>query len=160
MTTYTLFSNNPRCTVLTDPDGNIAYRISTPFTLKNITTTITRGDGSDVVAIIHWNMLDKNEITITMNGTTQRVIDVFPRVKTMGRSRMYTASEGEKFIWKNGMKLYCVSELTGINIATYYKTLLPGFKGKRSTLDISPGALHLSDAVVVTWSIMEKEVQN
>ncbi|CAE6486682.1 unnamed protein product [Rhizoctonia solani] len=158
MTTYTLSSNNPRCTVLTDPDGNIAYRISTPFTLKNITTTITRADESDIVAVIHWNLLDKNEIT--MNGMTQRVIDVFPRVKTMGRSRMYTASDGEKFTWKNSMKLYCVSELTGINIATYYKTLLPGFKGKRSTLDISPGAWHLSDALVVTWSIMEKEAQD
>ncbi|KAJ1310753.1 hypothetical protein OPQ81_009275 [Rhizoctonia solani] len=155
MTTYTLSSNNPRNTVLTDPNGNVAYKISTPFTLKNVTTTITRADESDVVAVIHWNVLDKNEIT--MNGTTQRIIDVFPKTKTVGRTRVYTTADGEKFKWKNTIKLYCVSESTGLNIATYYKTLFGSFREKKSTLDIAPSALHLSDILVVTWSIMEKE---
>ncbi|KAH7330668.1 hypothetical protein B0J17DRAFT_159945 [Rhizoctonia solani] len=83
MTTYTLSKTSPRNTILTDPDGNIAYKISTPFTLKNITTTITRADESDIVAVIHWNVLDKNEIT--MSGVTRRINDLFPKPNRLGR---------------------------------------------------------------------------
>ncbi|CAE6430235.1 hypothetical protein ACGC1H_001208 [Rhizoctonia solani] len=155
MTTYTLSKNNPRNTVLRGPDGNIAYKISTPFTLKNITTTITRAEESDVVAVIHWNVTDKNEIT--MNGITKRINDVFPKTKTLGRSRVYTTPDGEKFKWKNLIKLYCVSEPSGLNIATYYKVFFGGLREKKSTLDIAPDALHLSDILVVTWAIMERE---
>ncbi|KDN38440.1 hypothetical protein RSAG8_09534, partial [Rhizoctonia solani AG-8 WAC10335] len=155
MTTYTLSRTSPRNTVLTDLDGNIAYKISTPFALKNITTTVTRADESDIVAVIHWNVMDKNEIT--MNGTTQRINDVFPKTKKLGRSRVYTTQYGEKFKWKNTIKLYCVSELTGLNIATYYRTFFGGLREKKSTLDIAPSALHLSDILVVTWAIMERE---
>ncbi|CAE6442328.1 unnamed protein product [Rhizoctonia solani] len=154
MATYTLSSNDPRNTTFTNPDGSIVYKISTPNILKNVTTTITRGDES-IVAVIHWNVLDKNEIT--MNGITQRVVDIFPRSKALTRSRVYTATDGEKFKWKNSTKLYCVSENTGLNIATYYKSLFAVFREKKSTLDIAPGTLHLSDILIVTWCIMERE---
>ncbi|CAE6430850.1 unnamed protein product [Rhizoctonia solani] len=149
MTTYTLSRTSPRNTVLTDLDGNIAYKISTPFTLKNITTTVTRADESDIVAVIHWNVMDKNEIT--MNGTTRRINDVFPKTKKLGRSRVYTTQYGEKFKWKNTIKLYASKH------ATYYRTFFGGLREKKSTLDIAPSALHLSDILVVTWAIMERE---
>ncbi|CAE6424586.1 hypothetical protein RSOLAG22IIIB_06798 [Rhizoctonia solani] len=155
MTTYTFSSNSPRNTVLTDREGNVAYKISTPFTLKNITTTITRADESNIIAVVHWNIKHKNEVTI--NGITQRINDVFPKTKALGRSRVYTTPNGERFKWKNVIKLYCVSEPTGLNIATYYKKLFGGLREKKSTLDIAPDALHLSDLLVVTWAIMEKE---
>ncbi|CAE6432586.1 unnamed protein product [Rhizoctonia solani] len=155
MTTYTLSKTSPRNTVLTDPDGNIAYKVSTPFTLKNITTTITRADESDIVAIIHWNVLNKNEIT--MNGVTQRINDIFPKPNKLGRTRVYTTADGEQFKWMNFIKLYCVSEPSGLNIATYYRTLFAGLREKNSTLDIVQSALHLSDVLVVTWAIMERE---
>ncbi|CEL58366.1 hypothetical protein RSOLAG1IB_03112 [Rhizoctonia solani AG-1 IB] len=154
MATYTLSSNDPRNTIFTDLEGKVVYKISTPNLLLNITTTITRGDES-VVAVIRWNVLDKNEIT--MNGITQRVIDIFPRSKALTRSRVYTTADGEIFKWKNSTKLYCVSENTGLNLATYYKSLFAMFREKKSTLDIAPSAVHLSDILVVTWCIMEKE---
>ncbi|CAE7161112.1 unnamed protein product [Rhizoctonia solani] len=152
---YTFSRNSPRNTVLTDLDGNIAYKISTPFTLKNHTTTITRGEESDIVAVIHWNVVEKNEIT--MNGITQRINDVFPKPNKIKRTRVYTAPSGEKFRWKNTVKLYCVSEPSGLNIATFYRSFFGGVREKKSTLDIAPSALHLSDVLVVTWAIMEKE---
>ncbi|KAJ1310743.1 hypothetical protein OPQ81_009265 [Rhizoctonia solani] len=158
MTTYTLSRTSPRNTVLTAPDGNVAYKISTPFALKDANTTITRADESDVVAVIHWNALRKNELT--MKGTTVRVDDVFPKTKRLNlgsRSRVYTTADGEKFEWKYTIRLYCISELTGLNIATYYRILFVGLRGKKSTLDIAPSALHLSDILVVTWAIMEGE---
>ncbi|KAH7330679.1 hypothetical protein B0J17DRAFT_679145 [Rhizoctonia solani] len=155
MTTYTLSRNSPRNTVLTDPNGNIAYKISTPFALKNFTTTITRANGSDVVALLHWSVLDSDEIT--MNGVTRKINDIFPKPDSVGRTRVYTTAEGEQFKWKYSLKLYCISEPSGLDIATYYRTLFAGLRGKKSTLDIAPSALHLSDILVVTWAIMEKE---
>ncbi|KAJ1302201.1 hypothetical protein OPQ81_001026 [Rhizoctonia solani] len=77
----TLSRTSPRNTVLTDPGGNVAYKISTSFALKDAITTITRAGESDVVAVIYWHVLRKNELT--MNRSTVRVEDVFPKTKTL-----------------------------------------------------------------------------
>ncbi|KAH7330664.1 hypothetical protein B0J17DRAFT_679051 [Rhizoctonia solani] len=155
MTTYTLSRDSPRNTVLTDPDGNIVYKISSPFTLKNYTTTITRADESDVVAVIHWSVVHKDKIT--MNGVTQTIDDAFPKSRKLGISRVHTTAEGEQFKWKYSTRLYCVSKPSDLNIATFYQSILSGISGRKSTLDINQSALHLSDVLVVTWIIMQKE---
>ncbi|CAE6432580.1 unnamed protein product [Rhizoctonia solani] len=155
MATYTFSRDSPRNTVLTDADGNIAYKISSPFAFKNFTTTITRANESDVVAVIHWSLLNKDKIT--MNGVTQNINDVFPRSKKLGTSRVYTTAAGEQFKWKYTTRLYCVSKPSDLNIATFYQSILSGIGGRRSTLDINQSALHLSDILVATWVIMQKE---
>ncbi|KAB5591481.1 hypothetical protein CTheo_5085 [Ceratobasidium theobromae] len=148
-------TTSPRNTVLTEPDGTAVYKVSTPRKLGNRITTITRGDDSEVVAVIHWNLITKN--TITMDGKTQTFDEVFPKPKKLSRSRVYTTAGGEKFRWKNTIKLYCISESTGLSLATYYRVALGGIRSTKSTLDISPDAIHLKDILVVTWSIMETE---
>jgi hypothetical protein len=89
--------------------------------LGNSVTTISREDESEIVATIHWNIVNKN--TITMNGKTQNIDEVFPKSKALSRyldspspshseyrnvsrSRVYTTADGEKFKWKNTIKLY------------------------------------------------------
>ncbi|KDN41401.1 hypothetical protein RSAG8_07516, partial [Rhizoctonia solani AG-8 WAC10335] len=158
MTTYTLVKNDPSNTVLTDPEGNTIYKISTPFRFPNETTTITRADESDIVAIIHWNAVEKN--AITMNGITRNINDVFPRTSKMGSSRLVMTGDEETFKWKYTTKLYCMSETTGLNVATYYHILFADRRSKKSTIDIAPCAVRYSDILVVSWMIMEKEAQD
>ncbi|CAE6530602.1 unnamed protein product [Rhizoctonia solani] len=158
MTTYTLVKNDPSNTVLTDPEGRAVYKISTPFRFPSETTTITRADESDVVAVIHWNAIEKN--TITMNGTTRKIGDVFPRTSRLGSSRLVIAEDGEMFKWNYTTKLYCMSETTGLNVATYYHILFADRRAKKSTIDIVPSAVRYSDILVVSWMIMEKESED
>ncbi|CAE6439977.1 unnamed protein product [Rhizoctonia solani] len=155
MTTYTLLKNNPSNTVLTDPDGNVVYKISTPFKFPSETTTITRADDSDIVAIIYWNAVEKNAITI--NGITQKVNDVFPKTSKMGSSRLVMTGDGETFKWNYTTKLYCMSEATGLNVATYYRIWFADRRTKKSTIDIAPCAVKYADILVVSWMIMERE---
>ncbi|CAE6509865.1 unnamed protein product [Rhizoctonia solani] len=151
MTTYTLTKDDPSNTVLTDPDGDIAYKISTSYKFPNETTTITRADESDIVAVVHWNAIGKN--TITMNGITQNINDVFPHSSKTKSSRLVTTEDGETLKWKYTVKLYCISQTTDLNVATFYREWF----GKKSTIDIAPSVVRHSDILVVSWMIMEKE---
>ncbi|CAE6439422.1 unnamed protein product [Rhizoctonia solani] len=157
MATYTLTKNDPSNTVLTDLDGNIAYKISTPSKVSNETTTITRADDLDVVAVIHWKTIEKNEIT--MNGITRKINDVFPHSSKWRTSRLITTGDGEVFKWKYTSKLYCMSQSTGLNVATYYHILFADRRSNKSTIYIIPNAVQHSDILVVSWMVMERELR-
>ncbi|KAG8687524.1 hypothetical protein FRC11_007082 [Ceratobasidium sp. 423] len=155
MTTYTLSKTSPINTVLMDPDGSVVYEISTPFKLGDSETTIRRGD--QVVATIQWKTFSKS--TLTMGGKVAPINEVFPRSKQL--STIYTMPNGEKFKWKDTLKLYCVSVDTGLNLATYYRTSLYMVRSKKSTLDVLHGAdPEKTDALVVTWVIAEKKARD
>ncbi|KAF8761199.1 CoA-dependent acyltransferase, partial [Rhizoctonia solani] len=159
---YTLIKNDYRNTTLTDPDDNIMYKISTIFKFPNEITTITRGDDLDVVAVIHWNASENN--TITMNGITRKVNDVFPKPSKWSTtapqsSRLVTTEDGEVFKWKYTLKLYCMSENTGLNVATYYHVLFANLRSAKSTIDIAPSAVQHSDILMPhgwLWNTMRK----
>ncbi|KAB5591470.1 hypothetical protein CTheo_5074 [Ceratobasidium theobromae] len=153
---YTLSKTSPLNTTLSDPGGAIAYEVSTPFKLGNSETIIKRGN--QIVATIQWKIFHKD--TITMDGRTTTINEVFPRSKKLSTSRVYTMPSGEQFKWKDTSKLYCVSVDTGLNLATYYRTLFHALRSKKSTLDILHGAdTRLTDALVVTWVIAEKKAR-
>ncbi|KAG9078615.1 hypothetical protein FS749_009333 [Ceratobasidium sp. UAMH 11750] len=76
-------------------------------------------------------------------------------------------------------KLYCVSESTGLNLATYYRNRFYFFNSKKSILDISSPVIPYADVLVgmlmiatfslvcinlfnrvVTWVIMEKKARD
>ncbi|KAJ1307832.1 hypothetical protein OPQ81_001914 [Rhizoctonia solani] len=156
MTTYILSRTSPTNTTLTSPDGVVTYEISTPDILGPSQTTIKRGDS--VIATIQWNLVKGS--TITINGRTSPIDEVFPRSGTLSMSRIWTTSNGEQFKWKDSAKLYCVSVGSGLNLATYDRTYFSLFRDKKSTLDISADAMHLTDDLVVTWVIAEKKARN
>ncbi|CUA71350.1 hypothetical protein RSOLAG22IIIB_04563 [Rhizoctonia solani] len=154
MATFNLVKNDARNTTLTDSEGRIVYKISTRVSFPSETTTITRADESDIIAIIHWNATEKN--TVTMNGITHKMGDMFPR-SSNGVSRRVIIGEGETFKWNYTTKLYCMSEATGLNVATYYHVLFANHRSKKSTIDIAQSAAQHSDILVVSWMIMAKE---
>ncbi|KDN48654.1 hypothetical protein RSAG8_02641, partial [Rhizoctonia solani AG-8 WAC10335] len=144
MTTYNLSRTSPTNTTLTSPEGVVVYEISTPDILGPSQTTIKRGD--TVIATIQWNLVKGS--TISINGKTSPIDEVFPRSGTLTMSRVWTAANGERFKWKDSAKLYCVSVETGLNLATYDRTYFSLFRDKKSTLDISAAAAHLADDLV------------
>ncbi|CAE7063078.1 unnamed protein product [Rhizoctonia solani] len=160
MTTYTLVKNNPRNTVLTDPEGSILYKISTQVKYPNEVTTVTRANELDIIAVIHWNSIGMN--TVTMDGKIRDLNDVFPRSGKSSISRLVTIGDRDedKFKWHFTTKLYCTSVATGLNVATYHHALFADLRGKKSTIDIVPGAVQHSDILVVSWMVMEKESQD
>ncbi|KAH7341483.1 hypothetical protein B0J17DRAFT_625985 [Rhizoctonia solani] len=139
MTTYILSRTSPTNTTLASPEG-----ISTPDILGPSQTTIKRGD--KVIATIQWNFVKGSSISI--NGKTSPIDEAFPRSGTLSTSRIWTASNGEQFKWKDSVKLYCVSVESDLNLATYDRTYFSLFRDKKSTLDISANALHLTDELV------------
>ena len=54
-----------------------ASKISTQVNFPNETTTVTRANDLDVIGVIHWNSVGMN--TVTMDGVTRDLNDVFPR---------------------------------------------------------------------------------
>ncbi|CAE6420259.1 unnamed protein product [Rhizoctonia solani] len=156
MTTYTLSRTSPKNTTLIDPGGTVAYEISSTYHLGGSQTTIKKAD--QTLATIHWKVFQRN--TITWNGKTTTISEIFPRSRTLSTSRVYTTPSGEQFKWKDRAKLYCVSVDTGLNLAMYERTLFYLFRSKKSTLDISSSGAHLTDALVVTWAIAEKKARD
>ncbi|CAE6528005.1 unnamed protein product [Rhizoctonia solani] len=156
MTTYILSRTSPTNTTLTNPDGVVVYEISTPDILGPSQTTIKREDS--VIATIQWNLVKGS--TITINGKTSAIDEVFPRSGALSVTRVWTTSNGEQFKWKDSMKLYCVSAESGLNLATYDRTYFSLFRDKKSTLDISANGIQLIDDLVVTWVIAEKKARN
>ncbi|KAF8599230.1 hypothetical protein BDV93DRAFT_609355 [Ceratobasidium sp. AG-I] len=85
-----------------------------------------------------------------MDGKTNAIDEVMPRLKKLSTSRVYTTSDGQRLKWKDSSKLYCVAEDTGLNMATYYRTSLSEVRSKKSTLDIASSAINMADALVYT----------
>ncbi|KAH7337498.1 hypothetical protein B0J17DRAFT_629076 [Rhizoctonia solani] len=153
MTTYTLSRTSPKNTTLTDPGGTTVYEISSTYHIGGSDTTIKKG--GQTIATIHWKSFQRS--TITWNGQTTTIREMFPRSGALSTSRIYTGPSGEQFKWKSSSKLYCVSVDTGLNLATYDRTLFYLVRSKKSTLDITSNGAHLTDALVVTWAIAEKK---
>ncbi|CAE7148978.1 unnamed protein product [Rhizoctonia solani] len=160
MTTYILSQTSPKRCDLTDPEGNVVYQISSPVTLGNSDVTIMRGD--ELIAVIHWKWLEPS--TLTMNGKTAKINEVFPRPEKLSLSvlsRVYTMPDGYQFRWKGLDMVYAVNVETDINVATYYQNKTYLVTDKKSTLDIAAGAsTELTDALVVTWAIYEKKARD
>ncbi|KAF8680501.1 hypothetical protein RHS04_03917 [Rhizoctonia solani] len=158
MTTYTLSETSPKRCDLTDPDGNIVYKLSSPVTLGNSDVTISRGD--EVIAIIHWKWFERS--TVTMYGKTTTIGEVFPRPKKLSNARIFTMPDGYQFKWQGLDQIYATNVENDINVATYYKNPMYYFnEKKKSTLDIAAGAsMELTDALVVTWAIYEKKARD
>ncbi|KAF8761078.1 hypothetical protein RHS01_00279 [Rhizoctonia solani] len=146
MTTYTLSETSPKRCDLTDPDGNIVYKLSSPVTLGNSDVTISRGD--EVIAIIHWKWFERS--TVTMYGKTTTIGEVFPRPKKLSNARIFTMPDGYQFKWQGLDQIYATNVENDINVATYYKNPMYYFnEKKKSTLDIAAGAsMELTDALV------------
>ncbi|KAF8599232.1 hypothetical protein BDV93DRAFT_511791 [Ceratobasidium sp. AG-I] len=153
-------TTSPTNTVLVDPGGTEAYKISTPFKVGNSETTITRKE--EIIATIQWKPFARN--TLTMNGITSTVQDVFPRSKAISTSRVYTTAEGLKFKWKGTEKLYCVSEETDLNLATYDRYYFAALRGKvRQNFPLRHHNFGVSNGSyfnVVTWVIAEKKARD
>ncbi|KAG9078614.1 hypothetical protein FS749_009332 [Ceratobasidium sp. UAMH 11750] len=119
-------------------------------------TTIKKQGGT--IATIHWKVFGKS--TLTMDGKTSILKEVLPKPRIMSSSRVYTCADGRRFKWKGSKKLYCVSEDTGLTLATYYCNPFYLLNGKRSMLDISSPGIPYADVLVVTWAIMEKKARD
>ncbi|CAE6472599.1 unnamed protein product [Rhizoctonia solani] len=156
MTTLALSRSSPTNNTLTDHNGTVTYDVSTPFSFRNSTTTIKRND--QVLAIIKWGVFGGSELT--MGGMSAPLNDVFPRAGKLSSSRIFTTADGERLKWKYKSKLKCVSPDSGHSLATYDYKLFAGIRNKKSTLNISPDATHLTDILVVTWVIAEKKAQD
>ncbi|KAG8697584.1 hypothetical protein FRC09_007761 [Ceratobasidium sp. 395] len=140
-------------TLVTGPDDEVLYEVSTDRKIFSGSTTTISNNGA-VLATIEWHKLGTSYLTF--EGRTQALKDVFPKSRALSKSRTYTTQSGVSFKWKHGGELYCVSTETGLNIATYYRIRYAAFRDKKSTLDISEANEGLMDALVVTWVIMEK----
>ncbi|CAE7233817.1 unnamed protein product [Rhizoctonia solani] len=157
MTTYTLSETSPKRCNLTDTEGNVVYKISSPETLGNSDVTIMRGE--ELIAIIHWKWVERS--TLTMNGKTTKINEVFPRPKKLSTSRIYTMSDGYQFQWKGTDQIYAINVENDLNIATYYENKTHLVNDKKSTLEIAAGlSTELTDALVVTWAIYEKKARD
>ncbi|EUC65582.1 ATP11, putative [Rhizoctonia solani AG-3 Rhs1AP] len=156
MTTLALSRSSPTNNTLTDDYGTVTYDVSTPFSLRSSTTTIKRN--GQVLAMIKWGVFGGSELT--MGGVSASLNDVFPRTGKLSSFRVFTTADGERLKWKYKSTLQCVSADSGLPLATYNHKLFAGIRNKKSTLDISPNAAHLTDILVVTWVIAEKKAQD
>ncbi|KAG8768897.1 hypothetical protein FRC12_005285 [Ceratobasidium sp. 428] len=133
-------------TLVTGPDGEILYQISTSSKFFSGSVTTVSRVGA-VIATIEWH--EFGTPNLTFEGRIGPLKELFPKSRhVLSKSRIYTTQSGVRFKWKHGGKLYCISTETGLNLATYYRVHFAYLWDKRSTLDIVEGNEALMDALV------------
>ncbi|KAL0948106.1 hypothetical protein HGRIS_010724 [Hohenbuehelia grisea] len=161
-----LSNSTPTNASYTLESGQIIYRVTTPFKLKNSLSTIERvvpnddaddmRDVFDELATIQWKIIESS--IITTRGTSREVKEVFRKVRTgwFGRNMAFKAPDGLEYCWKPrpfGLKLF-LNDGSDTLIAKSKQSNV--FKSHQGYLDILPGGEHIADSILVTFVYIEK----
>ncbi|EGN95739.1 hypothetical protein SERLA73DRAFT_186926 [Serpula lacrymans var. lacrymans S7.3] len=160
----TLSSENVRDTVMTNLQGQVIYKIDTPWSLTARTTTIRKirpsssplsmRDDFEVVAEIDWHSWTSSKFRF--NGNQVRSEDYIPSTGFTRRKRTFIGPDGRKYKWTLGRRTPSL-ELGDIPVARFHKRSL-GVIGQSHPpyLEIYPAGEHIVDAIVLTFIYVEK----
>ncbi|OBZ75166.1 hypothetical protein A0H81_04955 [Grifola frondosa] len=161
-------------TVLSDSDGQLCYRICTPFKWSNKTTVIYRicrgdnvasktdnGDGSDEpygsvnveeeLAKIHWHVLDSSKLEY--GGQIVDISKFMPRNGALGRTRTFKGPDDCSYIWHLGRFKRSLADESK-QVARLRRANF--FTGRKAVLEVFPAGMHMLDLIVTTFVFVEK----
>ncbi|KIJ61070.1 hypothetical protein HYDPIDRAFT_177152 [Hydnomerulius pinastri MD-312] len=163
----TLSSESVRNTIVTNEDGQVLYKTSTPFSIGHGTTTIHKirpnsdpsdmRDYFDVMGEIEWHLFGSS--TFRINGQQMDSNDFLPRHGVMGRKRTFTGPDGRPYRWDMDFRVVVLSldDDSRAEVTRSHRSTL-GIIGpkQQACLDVHPDVMHMLDLIVLTFVYVEK----
>ncbi|KAL4065945.1 hypothetical protein V8B97DRAFT_1066417 [Scleroderma yunnanense] len=163
----TLSSESVRNTVMTNEDGQVLYRTSTPFRLGVRTTTIFKvvpntnpsdmQDHLEAIGEIKWHLFGPS--MMRLNGREMNTDQFIPRHGFTGRKRTFMGPDARSYRWDMLYNVVVLShnDDTRRELARSHRRSL-GIIGPRRepSLDIHSDLMPMLDTVVLTFVYVEK----
>lgn len=162
-----LSSEGVRNTTMTNEDGQVLYKTSTPFRFGARTTTLYKvvpntdpddmRDHLERIGEIEWNLIGSS--VMRLRGQEMMTDTFIPRHGIRGRKRTFEGPDGLPYRWDMDFKFVRLSrdDTTRQELARSYRRSL-GIIGPRRDpfLDVDLNLMHMLDTVVLTFVYVEK----
>ncbi|KAI6012970.1 hypothetical protein EDC04DRAFT_2760228 [Pisolithus marmoratus] len=150
----TLSSEGVRNTIMTNEEGQVLYKTSTPFRFGTRTTTLYKvipnidpddmQDHMEAIGEIEWNLIRPS--IMRLHGQEMMTNTFIPRHGFRGRKRTFTGPDGLPYRWDMDFKIVRLSrnDATRQELARSYRRSL-GIIGPRRdpSLDVDPKKLRM-----------------
>ncbi|KAI5991709.1 hypothetical protein F5J12DRAFT_861540 [Pisolithus orientalis] len=165
-----LSAESVRNTIMTNENGQVLYKTSTPFSIGTRTTTfykvVPNSDPDDMqdhleaIGEIEWNLMGSS--VMRLHGQEMMTDTFIPWHGITGRKHTFMGPDGFSYRWD--MDFRVVRVCAGLNIfphflaLTGFGTQFLGIIGPRRdpSLDVDPSLMHMLDIVILTFVYVEK----
>ncbi|KAG2070042.1 hypothetical protein BDR04DRAFT_658586 [Suillus decipiens] len=171
MISLALSSEHVRNTVITNEQGQIIYKISTPFRLVGVRTTTIRkikpNDSDDlyythdqfyVLGEIEWHKSASSKFR--SGGTEVETNDFIQKRGLLGRKHVFIGPDKCSYRWDLKSKVVVLSrdDASRMEVARLHTATLGimGRKRKAMWLEVSPEVAHMMDTIIITFIYVEK----
>ncbi|KAI5989972.1 hypothetical protein EDD15DRAFT_2283066 [Pisolithus albus] len=162
-----LSSEGVRNTTMTNEDGQVLYKTSTPLRFGVRTTTLYKvvpnADPDDMqdhlkaIGEIEWHAMGPS--ILRLHGQEMTTDTFIPRHGIRGRKRTFKGPDGFPYRWDMDFKFVRLSrnDATRQELARFHRRRLGIIGSKRDPfLDVDPSLMHMLDMVVLTFVYVEK----
>ncbi|KAI5989989.1 hypothetical protein EDD15DRAFT_2198335 [Pisolithus albus] len=162
----TLSSEGVRNTTMTNENGQVLYKTSTPHRFGTRTTTLHKvepntdpddmRDHLEAIGEIEWNLMGPS--VMRLYGQEMMTNSFIPSHGVTGRKRTFTGPDGLPYrFWLGIGTQLSRNDATSQELARSHTRSL-GITGPRRDpfLDIDPSLMHMLDMVVLTFIYVEK----
>lgn len=162
-----LSAESVRNTIMTNENGQVLYKTSTPFSIGTRTTTfykvVPNSDPDDMqdhleaIGEIEWNLMGSS--VMRLHGQEMMTDTFIPRHGITGRKRTFMGPDGFSYRWDMDFRVVRLSrnDATRQELARSHRRSL-GIIGPRRdpSLDVDPSLMHMLDIVILTFVYVEK----
>ncbi|KAG2365621.1 hypothetical protein BDR07DRAFT_1459005 [Suillus spraguei] len=171
MISLPLSTEHVRNTIITNEQGQIIYKINTPFRLVGVRTTtiqkIKPNDSDDlyhmrdqfyVLGEIEWHRSASSKFR--SGGTEVETDDFIQKRGLLGRKHVFIGPDKWSYRWDLKSKVVVLSrdDASRMEVARLHRATLgtKGRKRKATWLEVSPEVAHTMDTIIITFIYVEK----
>lgn len=162
-----LSSEGVRNTTMTNENGQVLYKTSTPLRFGVRTTTLYKvvpnadpddmRDHLEAIGEIEWNLMGPS--VFRLHGQKMTTDTFIPRHGIRGRKRTFTGPDSLPYRWDMDFKIVRLSrdDATRQELARSHRRSLGVIGPRRDpSLDVDPSLMHMLDMIVLTFIYVEK----
>lgn len=163
----TLSSEGVRNTVMTNENGQVLYKTSTPYRFGTRMTTLYKvvpntdpddmRDHLETIGEIEWHLMSSS--VMRLHGREMMTDTFIPSHGFTRRKRTFTGPDGLSYRWDMDFRIVRLSrdDASRQELARSHRRSL-GIIGpkKDPSLDVDPSLMHMLDMVVLTFIYVEK----
>ncbi|KAI6014648.1 hypothetical protein EDC04DRAFT_655381 [Pisolithus marmoratus] len=163
----TLSSERVQNTIMTNEEGQVLYKTSTPFRLGTRTTTLYKvvpntdpddmQDHMEAIGEIEWHLIHPSKMRL--HGQEMMSNTFIPRHGLEGRKRTFTGPDDLPYRWDMDFRIVRLSrdDSTRQELARSHRRSFGIIGSKRDpSLNVDPSLTHILDTVVLTFVYVEK----
>ncbi|KAI6017392.1 hypothetical protein PISMIDRAFT_414729 [Pisolithus microcarpus 441] len=155
-----------RNTVITNEDGQVLYKTSTPFRFGSRTTTLYKvvpnenpedmQDNFESIGEIEWHVIGSS--VLRLHGKEMKSKQFMPRHGLLRKKRTFTGPDGRSYRWEAGFSVVHLSrDGERQELARSHRRNLGIIGARRDPyLEVNEELEHMLDVVVLTFIYVEK----